>query len=97
MPSIADLVEEPTLRRLALPATITEGRHLAEQGLVKLDEFGPLSVSAMVGEAQSVVLRAEDGELRWSCTCPAGRSPELCEHAVAVAIETWQRAPAQRT
>jgi uncharacterized Zn finger protein len=94
--SVADLVEESELRRLAGPGTLAEGRELAARGMVHIWDFTPLNVGATVQDQHNVELRATDDRLTWSCSCPAGNSSDLCEHAVAVALETWRRSPPRR-
>ena len=93
MPSVADLVEGARLQRLAAPGTLAEGRQLVERGAVRITQFAPQEVVATVADGNTVELRADGEELTWSCTCPAGSSADLCEHAVAVALETWRRSP----
>jgi uncharacterized Zn finger protein len=94
--SVADLVEESQLRRLAGPGTLAEGRELAKRGTVHIWDFSPLNVGATVQDQHNVELRADGERLTWSCSCPAGSSSDLCEHAVAVALETWRRSPPRR-
>jgi uncharacterized Zn finger protein len=96
MASVADLVEESELRRLAGPGTLAEGRELAKGGKVHIWDFTPLSVGATVQDEHNVELRSTNEGLTWSCSCDAGALSELCEHAVAVALETWRRAPPRR-
>ncbi len=99
MPSVADLVEEPELRRLATPESYDEGLVLADEGKVQVGAFGPLQVSAEVDdvETRQVELRSTKAGLEWACTCPDGRRGAFCSHAVAAAIETWRRSPVRRT
>jgi uncharacterized Zn finger protein len=95
--SVADLVEEAALRRLAPVRALERGRRAADAGAVELADFGPLVVRARVGEERhEVVLRSTEEGLRWSCTCPEGKAGGLCEHAAAAAIETWRRSPRRR-
>ncbi len=96
MESVADLVESERLRKLALPSNLRLGAEIAERGGVEIDAFGPLRVSARVagGVARRVELVSSDRGLGWKCTCT--KRPELfCKHLVAVALVTWQRAPAR--
>lgn len=90
MPSVADLVEELSLPQRAAAGAYQRGAELAAAGAVELTEFGPLLVKANVA-VNEVLLRAGEGRLDWSCDCSGGKGPKLCEHAVAVAIVTWQR------
>jgi uncharacterized Zn finger protein len=95
MASVVDLVQEPFLRERAAPGAYQRGAELAAAGAVELNDFGPLLVRANIG-LNEVVLRSGAGELDWSCDCPVGKGPELCEHVIAVAIVTWQRSPKRR-
>ena len=95
MASVADLVPDEALRRLADPARYDEGVLLADHGAVELDEFGPLRVTASVG-GERVTLEAGRGELAWSCSCRVGVEGAFCEHAVAAAVATWRTAPPRR-
>ncbi len=70
-----------------------------ERGLAYLEagRVGPLRASAeRVGatvqgsEDYLVELRAKDGKLRFSCSCPIGREGAFCKHCVAVVL-AWQR------
>jgi hypothetical protein len=95
MPSVADLVESRLLRNLTAPDTYAAGVALADRGAVTFDEFGPLRVRARVDDRDVFVadLRAGLGRLAWSCSEPGGSRGALCQHCVAVAVETWRRAP----
>jgi uncharacterized Zn finger protein len=95
MPSVADLVEEPALRRLTTSEAFREGMALADGGRVHLGIFGPLRVTAELdgGAPCEVELRSAQAGLEWSCECDAGQVATLCSHAVATAIETWHRSP----
>jgi uncharacterized Zn finger protein len=99
MPSVADLVEEERLQRLADPDALRQGTDLAAQDRVQLETFGPLGVTARVEDADGahrVELRSTGDELAWSCTCPDGQRGGFCRHAVAAARVAWQRAPKRR-
>ncbi len=98
MPSVADLVEEPALRRLSTDEAYSDGIALADGGKVQLGAFGPLRVTAEVGDGDTceVELRSAQTGLQWSCTCDAGDVDTLCSHAVATAMETWRRSPVRR-
>ena len=96
MASVADLVEEPALRRLVTPDVYARGADCAARGCVILGAFGPLRVSARVAETHEVELRSTPDGLAWACTCGAGKRGSFCEHAVATALETWRRSPPRR-
>ena len=98
MASVADLVEEDELRKLATVDELAQGSKLADEGRVRLERFAPLSVTAVVedGSLFEVGVWVAEGRLAWTCTCPAGARGVLCPHAVAAARETWRRAPKRR-
>ena len=98
MASVADLVEEDELRKLAAAGELARGSTLADEGRVRLERFAPLSVTAVVedGSLFEVGLWVAEGRLVWACTCPAGAGGAFCPHAVAAARETWRRAPRRR-
>lgn len=101
MPSVVDLVDPASLETLATPATLRLGRAIVAQGGVELIEFGPLKVLAYVGKVpgsetrRTTEVRVESGELGWSCTCTS-KPDNFCKHCAALAIVTWEQAPARR-
>lgn len=101
MPSVADLVEPARLTDLATPATLRLGREIAAAGAVELLEFGPLRVRGKVGgpgtnsQTRTTELLSVGGELEWSCTCSSDTTL-FCKHCVALAVTTWDKAPARR-
>jgi uncharacterized Zn finger protein len=98
MASVAELVDENALRRLAGPIGYRQGVDLAVSGCVQLVSFGPGRITARVEDLlfQHVELRSTGRGLSWSCTCREGEAQALCKHGVAVALETWQRASSRR-
>jgi uncharacterized Zn finger protein len=96
MPSVADLVEPPVLDQLAGKDEHEAGEALADAGVVRLIEFGPLRVVAEVieqGRAARVTLESlEDGTLDWACSC-RGLAAGACRHVAAAAVETWRKSP----
>jgi uncharacterized Zn finger protein len=98
MASVAELVDENALRRLAGPIGYRQGVDLAVSGCVQLASVGPGRVTARVEDLlfQHVELRSTGRGLSWSCTCREGEAQALCKHGVAVALETWQRASSRR-
>lgn len=97
MASVADLVEPGILRERAGEYLARAGDVLRASGSVRIAEFGPLRVTGEVddGPTRHVGLESTSGGLAATCDCG---HPEdaLCPHAVAVAIETWERAPDRR-
>jgi uncharacterized Zn finger protein len=98
MASVAELVDEENLRRLADPIGYRQGVDLAVSGCVQLVSFGPVRVTARVEDLvfQHVELRSTGKGLSWSCTCRDGERRAPCKHSVAVAVETRQRTSSQR-
>jgi uncharacterized Zn finger protein len=88
MSSVAELVEEPALRRLARPDSFEEGARWAEAGVVRIVDAEPHAVTAEVRDADpcQVELRTAHGELEWTCSCGADADGNLCSHGVAAAV-----------
>lgn len=97
MASVADLVEAE-LRERAGQYLVRAGEVLRANGHVRLVEFGPTRVTATVedGGPRAVALEATGTGLRAACDCGSPSANGLCPHAVAVAIETWERSPHRR-
>jgi uncharacterized Zn finger protein len=96
--SVADLVEPEALQARAGEYLQRAGQVLRDQGRVQIVEFGPRRVTATVedGPSRSVVLGSTAAGLEAACDCGAPAASGLCPHVVAVAIETWERAPKSR-
>ena len=97
MASVADLVEDAALRQLADAETYSRGVELAER--VRMTAFGPQRVAATVESGDgpaSVELTSADDALAWSCTAGDASPALICPHVIAVAVETWRRAPNRR-
>jgi len=96
--SISDLVEPDSLREQAGEYLERAGAVLRESGRVQVVEFGPTRVLATVddGGARTVRLEASAEGLVVACDCAAPAASGWCPHAVATAIETWNRAPNRR-
>jgi uncharacterized Zn finger protein len=92
---MADLVEPAALEERAGEYLHRAGAVLREHGHVQITEFGPTRVTATVedGVSRSVALGSTATGLDASCDCGAPAASGLCPHVVAVAIETWERAP----
>jgi hypothetical protein len=97
MSSVADLVDDATLRHLADAETYSRGLELAER--VRMAAFGPTRVEAKVesGDPPAVVeLTVGPVGLAWQCSDGDASPAIICPHAVAVAVETRRRASSQR-
>ena len=94
MASVADLVEI-TLREQASEYLVRAGEALRADGRVELRVFEALRVTGLVHDERdrATELRSESGRLVIRCDCPSGVEGTLCPHAVATAIEAWERAP----
>jgi uncharacterized Zn finger protein len=95
MTSVADLVEPGALAARAGEYLQRAGDVLRASGRVRILEFGPTRVTAEVDDRamRSVVLAAGAAGLDASCTCNEPAASGLCPHVIAVAVETWERAP----
>ena len=98
MPSVADMVEPDALRERAGEYLERAGAVLRESGSVRLLEFGPTGVVAVVDDGASRTVRIESvsGDLAIACDCGAPSWTGWCPHAVAAAMETWNQAPPRR-
>ena len=97
MASVADLVEV-TLREQATEYLVRAGEVLRADGRVELRVFEPLRVTGVVRDEaeRTTEVRSEGDRLVLRCDCPSGVEGTLCPHAVATAIEAWERAPSRR-
>jgi uncharacterized Zn finger protein len=95
MPSVADLVEPDSLRERAGEYLERAGTVLRDSGRVQIVEFGPTRVLANVEDGGARTVRLESGAdgLVVACDCAAPAASGWCPHAIATAIETWNRAP----
>jgi uncharacterized Zn finger protein len=95
MASVADHVDEAALQARAGKDAFAAGVAWADEGLVRMIEFGPLHVRATVVTADEPIvdLTSNGDQLGWSCTCAEGAAGGFCAHAVAVSTDTWRKAP----
>lgn len=96
--SVADLVDDTLVRRLASPSDLRSGREIAATGGVEFVKHGPLRVVARVkgGQTRTVELLSAASGLEWSCTCLGTKKHSFCKHCVAAALETRWRSPGRR-
>jgi uncharacterized Zn finger protein len=96
--SVADLVDDTFVRRLASPSDLRHGREIAATGGVEFVKRGPLRVIARVTGTQTrtVELISAPAGLEWSCTCLGTKQHTFCKHCVAAALETRWRSPGRR-
>lgn len=95
MNSVADLVEEDSIKELATPSDFRAGQEIADNGGVEFTELTPLKVSAFVNSPSSqlrtAILESAPSGLTWHCTCSSNRAV-FCKHLVATAVETGKKA-----
>ncbi len=98
MHSVADLVEEQLLAKLATPANLRLGKEIAANDRVEIVEFSPVKVVAKVkGEnTRTVHMNSTKTGLVWECTCTKNEKL-FCKHCVATAIVTWDQSPKRRS
>src|SRR6516162_7645283 len=91
--SVADLVSEAVVERLATLSNLRLGREIVAAGGVEFDICEPQRVRAKVtgGQRRTVELVSECGELRWSCSC-SKKADLFCKHCVAAALATREKA-----
>jgi uncharacterized Zn finger protein len=96
--SVADLVDDTLVQRLASPSDLRSGREIAATGGVDFVKRGPLRVIARVTGAQTrtVELTSTPSGLEWSCTCLGTKQHSFCKHCVATALQNRWRSPARR-
>jgi uncharacterized Zn finger protein len=89
---LATVLYEPLVQTPASPRSFERGVIYLEDGRV-----GPVRASAgraaatvQGADSYSVELSAEDGRLRFACSCPIGLDGTFCKHCVAVALR-WLR------
>jgi uncharacterized Zn finger protein len=95
VPSVADLVEPDAFRERAGEYLTRAGEVLRASGRVRIVELGPVRVAGEVedGATRTVTLASGPTGLATGCDCGAMNAVGLCPHVVAVAFETWERAP----
>jgi uncharacterized Zn finger protein len=98
--SLAQMLSEPNLRRLAGARSYERGLDYAAAGQVARLARGEERVEASVQGTHRYRVELwvrEDGELAGSCSCPMGAGGAFCKHCVATglaALEAGEDAPA---
>lgn len=94
MNSVAELVTDKAVKRLATPTDFEAGLEIADTNGVRFTEFDPLRIQAHVSGPSTppceTLLEATPAGLRWQCTCSPHKA-HFCPHLVATAIETWRK------
>jgi uncharacterized Zn finger protein len=85
---VKQILNLPTLRRLAGPRSFDRGENYFKLGLVRsLSEYnGTIKAKVKGAHTYTVKLREDDGELDYSCTCPMGDDGAFCKHCVAAGL-----------
>jgi uncharacterized Zn finger protein len=89
---LSQVLDEATVVGLASVPFYERGLAYLKEGRVGALRASIRRVGATVqgSEDYLVELRARDGKLRFSCSCPVGREGAFCKHCVAVVL-AWQR------
>lgn len=85
---LADVLDIPTVARLAGPRSFGRGRAYADEGAVGRLTVGDDRVSAAVQGTQAyrVELISAATGIEFRCTCPFGVEGAFCKHCVAVSL-----------
>lgn len=85
---LAEVLDHPTIARLAGRRSLDRGRAYAEEGAVGRLEIGDDRVSASVQgtDTYRVELASASAGLEFHCTCPIGVEGAFCKHCVALAL-----------
>lgn len=96
--SLATLLDNRTLRRMAGPRSFARGEGYHAMGLVGslVEDRGTISAKVRGTHTYRVTLGIADGDLDYSCTCPMGDDGEFCKHCVAVGLEWRERGGAEK-
>ncbi len=87
--SIFELLSRASLKQLADPASFERGEDYYRRERVRDYVYDGEIVRAKVWgtDEYRVKLWAEDGDIRYDCTCPVGDRGDFCKHCVAVGLE----------
>jgi uncharacterized Zn finger protein len=85
---LSTVLDEAIVARLSSPRSFERGAVYFEEGRVGALRVSAGRVAATVQGAESyaVELSADEGRLRFVCSCPVGLDGEFCKHCVAVAL-----------
>ena len=85
---LAEVFTVPVVKGLAGPRSYQRGVAYSREGRVSasLGTDSRLEVTVYGTMPYVVELGLEEGEPRWSCTCPAAEDGSFCKHCVAVAL-----------
>lgn len=88
MNSVADLINAAAVRRFAGAGSYERGVGYHYDGRVEqpIERNGRLRALVRGTVPYVIELWADEGTIRWSCTCPAAEDGSFCKHCVAVAL-----------
>jgi uncharacterized Zn finger protein len=86
--TLAKVLNEATLRRMAGPRSFDRGEGYFEEGAVRslAEDKGVLAAKVVGTREYRVRLWPEGDELDYSCTCPVGADGGFCKHCVAAGL-----------
>ena len=86
--TLADLITQPTLEKLAGDRSFARGvDYFRSESVERLvSRNGRISARVAGTDLYTVKLWPEGRQLDWSCTCPMGEQGEFCKHAVATGL-----------
>jgi uncharacterized Zn finger protein len=90
--SLQGLLQGSALRRMAGDRSFERGQDYMEDGRVRnlFEDAGEVTATVVGTRNYRVRLRADEGGLDFSCTCPMGEDGNFCKHCVATAL-VWQK------
>jgi uncharacterized Zn finger protein len=88
---LSTVLDEAIVARLSSPRSFERGAAYFEQGRVGAlrASAGRIAATVQGSEPYAVELRADNGRLRFTCSCPVGVDGAFCKHCVAVAL-SWR-------
>ena len=88
MDVLTEVFTTPVVKGLAGPGSYQRGVAYSREGRVSASRGtgGGIEVTVQGAMPYVVELWIEEGEPRWSCTCPAAEDGSFCKHCVAVVL-----------
>lgn len=85
---LMNILTRNALAQLAGPRSFSRGEAYFAEGAVRglAEDEGVITAKVQGTRAYKVALRAQQGRLGFSCTCPAAAEGGFCKHAVAVGL-----------
>lgn len=90
--SIANLIDEITIRVSSTPSNFRMGKELLDTNKVEIIEYTPEKVTAKVNSSvkRKVEFILNKDFMNWKCTCRLNQK-KFCKHSVAVGLEIIKR------